>query len=177
MRGTEQNKTLKGLKIAIQMEIDGKEYYLKASHASNTKPGKKLLASLSIEEDSHRKQFEEIYNAIQKKGNWPATDYKFDEGNKLRTIFTTAIDKTVANIKSNDTEIGVIKIAMDMENQTYDYYQSQSKNATYDAERRFYDNIAAEERGHYLALLDYYEFLKYPADWFIKEEHTSLDGG
>ena len=34
-----------------------------------------------------------------------------------------------------------------------------------------------EERGHYLALVDYREYLIDPAGWFRKAEHHSLDGG
>ena len=39
---TEQDKTLAALQYAIQMEIDGKEYYLKASEAASNETGKKL---------------------------------------------------------------------------------------------------------------------------------------
>ena len=62
---TEQDKTLEALQIAIQMEIDGKEYYLKASQESSNELGKKLLQSLAAEEDIHRQKFEEIFNAIR----------------------------------------------------------------------------------------------------------------
>jgi rubrerythrin len=174
---TEQDKTLAGLKIAIQMEIDGKEYYLRTSKNSSNEPGKKLLMSLSVEEDSHRQKFENIYDTIQKKRGWPTTDFKPDRGKSLRTLFSTATKKKGAKVKSNDTELGVVQIAMDMENKTYDFYKRQSTSATHDAERRFYDMVAAEERGHNLVLLDYYEYLKDPAGWFVKGEHSSLDGG
>lgn len=177
MHETEQDKTLKGLKIAIQMEIDGKDYYLKASNNSKTEPGKKLLASLAVEEDSHRQKFEEIYDTMQKKGNWPTPDYKSSESKKNGTTFSIATNKTKIGLTDNDTELSAVQIAMDMENKTYDYYKNQANFSTYDAEKRFYDKIAAEERGHYLALLDYYEYLKDPASWFVKGEHTSLDGG
>ena len=66
---------------------------------------------------------------------------------------------------------------MDMENKTYDFYKNQSQNATYEAERDFYKALAAEERGHYLVLRDYHEYLINPAGWFVEKEHPSLDGG
>jgi hypothetical protein len=37
--------------------------------------------------------------------------------------------------------------------------------------------LAAQEGEHHLILLDYYEFLKDPAAWFVQKEHPSLDGG
>jgi len=62
---TEQDKTLNGVKTAIQMEIDGKEFYLKASQASNNELGKKLLKQLAAEEDIHRQVFSKIYDTIK----------------------------------------------------------------------------------------------------------------
>ncbi len=174
---TEHDKTLEALQIAIQMEIDGKEYYLKASQQSSNELGKKLLESLAREEDTHRRKFEEIYNAIQGKKAWPMTDFQPDGGKGLRTIFAKATEEMGSNIKAPATELDAVQTAMDMENKAYDFYRSQGKNANYDAERDFYETISAEEREHHLILLDYYEYLKDPAGWFVKKEHPSLNGG
>jgi len=174
---TDQDKTLEALQIAIQMEIDGKEYYLKVSQESSSELGKKLLASLAAEEDVHRRKFEEIYNAIRNKKAWPVTDFQPDGGKGLRTIFARATEEMGANIKAPTTELDAVQTAIDMENKTYDFYKSQGENATYDAERDFYETLATEEREHHLILLDYYEYLKDPAGWFVKKEHPSLDGG
>jgi len=174
---TEQDKTLEALQIAIQMEIDGKEYYLKASQESSNELGKNLLHSLAAEEDIHRQKFEQIYNAIRNKKAWPVTDFQPDGGKRLRTIFARATGEIGSNIEAPATELDAIQIAMDMENKTYDFYKSQGKNANYDAERDFYQTLAAEEREHHLVLLDYYEYLKDPAGWFVSKEHPSLDGG
>jgi len=174
---TEQNKTLEALQIAIQMEIDGKEYYLKASQKSSNELGKKLLESLAVEEDTHRQKFEEIYSVIRNKSAWPTTDFQPDGGKGLRTIFARATEEIGSNVKALATELDAIQTAMTMENKTHDFYKSQGGNAAYDTEKDFYETLAAEERKHHLILLDYYEYLKDPAGWFVKTEHPSLDGG
>jgi len=174
---TEQDKVLTALKMAIQMEIDGKEYYLKAGQASNNQLGRELFQSLAAEEDVHRQKFEEIYDAIRRQKAWPGTDFQPDGGKKLRTIFARAIGKVGLEVKPLATEIDAIQVAMDMENKSYELYKSQSQDATYEAEGELYRNLAAEERGHYLVLLDYREYLTDPAGWFVHTEHPSLDGG
>ena len=173
----EQDRTLQALQVAIKMEIDGKEFYLKASRESSSELGRKLLESLAAEEDVHRQNFEKIYNSIRIKQGWPGTDFQPDGGKRLRTIFAEAMEKTGAGIDVPTTELNAVKTAMDMENKTGDYYQAQSKAATYDTERDFYQALVAEEREHYLILLDYYEYLSDPAGWFVRQEHPSLDGG
>ena len=174
---TEQDRTLDALQTAIQMEIDGKEYYLKVSQESSNELGKELLQSLAAEEDIHRQKFEEIYNAIRNKKDWPATDFQPDGGKGLRTIFTRTAEEIGSNIKAPTTELDAIRIAMDMENKSGDFYKNQAESTTFDAARDFYETVAAEEREHHLVLLDYYEYLKDPAGWFVRTEHPSLDGG
>ncbi len=174
---TEQDKTLKGLQIAIQMEIDGKEYYQKVGRESDNKLGRELFQSLAIEEDMHRQRFEEIYDAIRRKKAWPQTGFQPDRGKGLRTVFARAIGEMGSNIKAPATELDAIQTAMKMENKTHDFYKSQGKNAAYDGEIGFYEALAAQEREHHLVLLDYYEYLSDPAGWFVNKEHPSLDGG
>jgi len=173
----EQDRMAQALQVAIKMEIDGKEFYLKASRESSNELGKKLLESLAAEEDVHRQNFEKIYNSIRIKQGWPSTEFQPDGGKRLRTIFAEAIEKTGAGIDVPATELDAVKTAMEMENKTGDYYKAQSQAATYDAERDFYQALVAEEREHYLVLLDYYEYLTDPAGWFVRQEHPSLDGG
>ena len=173
----EQDTTIGALQTALRMEIDGKEFYLKASQASKNKLGKELLKKLAAEEDIHRGLFQNIYNTIKSKQGWPDVKYKPDGGQQLRTIFTKALEDMDKDTKSIPAELDAIKTAMDMENKTYDFYKSRSKQAGYDAEKQLYEDIAVQESEHHRVLLDYYEFLTNPAGWFIQKEHTSVDGG
>ena len=57
----EQGKSLEALNIAMKMEIDGKQYYLKASQSSKNPLGVKLFQVLAKEEADHLKRFENIF--------------------------------------------------------------------------------------------------------------------
>ena len=173
---TEQDDTLAALQTALQMEIDGKEYYLKLSRESNNELGKKLLQSLAAEEDIHHRKFEEIYNAIQSKKVWPVTDFQPDGGKRLRTVFARVTEAMDSDIKTAASEVDHVQIAIDMENKTYDFYQGEGRNAIHDDERDFYRALAGEEREHCLILTDYREYLKDPMGWFVAKEHR-LDAG
>ncbi len=170
----EQDKILKILQLAIRMEQDGKKFYLRASQDSRHQLGKKLLETLAGEEDIHRQQFEKIFEAIRQKKAWPKTDFYPDKGAVIKTIFAQATRETHP---SSVTEQDAIKVAIDMENQSYDLYKTQAATAASDTEKTFFEALAAEERGHQIALTDYLEYLEDPADWFRVKEHHSLDGG
>ncbi|HUV45206.1 MAG TPA: ferritin family protein [Dehalococcoidales bacterium] len=172
----EQDQTLNALQTAIQMEIDGKEYYLEASRKSSNKLGRELLQTLAAEEDLHRQKFQSIFDTIRNKKEWPTVDFQPEGGTLLRTILARA-EGTDSSIKASATELDAVQTAIDMESKTYDFYKSQGSDARYGAERDFYEALAAEEREHQLVLLDYHEYLRDPAAWFVNKERPSLDGG
>jgi rubrerythrin len=173
----EHNKTAQALQVAIKMELDGKEFYLRASRQSSNEAGKKLMASLAAEEDIHRQKFVEIFKSIEAKKGWPAIDYKSDGGRALQTLFARATKELGTKVKVGSTELDTVKIAMDMEKKTYDYYQAQLTSATHATEKSFYEELSAQERKHHMVLQDYYEYIKDPAQYFTIKEHHSLDGG
>lgn len=174
---SEQDATLGALQTALQMEIDGKEFYLKASRASKNKLGRDLLNKLAGEEDLHRQVFQDIYNTMKNKKGWPDVKYRGDGGQRLRTIFAKALENTEKHPKPIAEELDAIKTGMDMENKTLDFYNRRSKQASYAAEKQLYEAIAIQESEHHRVLMDYYDFLQDPAQWFVKKEHTSVDGG
>jgi len=173
----EQAKTLEGLQLAIQMETDGKIYYQKACKESDNKVGKELFEWLAGEEDKHRKRFEQIYSSMKDKKAWPKFDINPAEEEKLADIFSQAMEENGDQVMISSTEQDAISHAMDMETKTQEFYKGQSEKAAYEIERKFYQILAAEERSHYLALVDYREYILDPSGWLTKMEHPTLDGG
>jgi len=173
----EQRKTLEAIKYAIQMEIDGKKYYLEAGRQSDNKVGKELFHWLAGEEDKHRRIFSSIFNAIRKRKAWPVAGIQPRKGAILDTVFSKELKLAAPAAKATDGEVESIAKAMEMENKTREFYENQNRKATFDTEKQLYSALAAEEEGHYLALVDYREYLIDPAGYFRKAEHHSLDGG
>ena len=173
----EQDKTIEALQFAIQMEIDGKEYYMKAGAESKNKVGKDLFEWLAGEEDKHRQRFEQIYDELKVLKKWPGMPVKPGEDKSIKTLFSDALQRTGHTFQAEPSELELIEKAIDMEDKTYIFYKSTGDSASYEAEKNFYEALAAEERGHYLLLTDYREYIIDPAGWFVKSEHHSLDGG
>ena len=172
----EQARTIEVLQLAVRMEVDGKEFYQKASQKSSNKLAKGLFQQLANEEDVHRKKFVEIYEALKRGKNWPDVKPPSEKGKKLKSLFSEATKTLGSKVKVGESELEAIKTAMDMERKSYDLYHSRSEESTLPVEKRFYKTLAGEERGHHLALLDSFEYLSDPAAWFTKKEHWSLDG-
>ncbi len=170
---TEQTRTLEALQTAIRMELDGKQFYLKASRASSSESGKKLFQKLAEEEDVHRQKFEEIFKALAAGQSWPAVEAAISSLPELESVFARAS----GSIQPAAGDLEAAQTAMDMENKTQDFYNERAAQAIFPAEKKYYEILAGQERIHHSVLLDYYEYLKNPVDWFTMKERHSLDGG
>lgn len=175
MEQKEAKKMVDILHIAIQMEVEGKEFYQQASRKGSNKLAKELFQRLANEESEHQKKFEEIYEALKRGQDWPDVGLPSEKAKKIKSIFAQATKELGNRFIVAESELEAIKTAMDMEIKTYDFYRSRSEQSTLPREKRFYEALAAEERGHHLALLDSYDYLTDPAGWFIMKEHR-LDG-
>jgi rubrerythrin len=174
---TEQLTTIEGLKLAMQIEIDGKKYYEESAEKSVSALGKQLFEWLAGEEDKHRNRFEQIYDSISNRRNWPRILIEPDGENRARNMFLEAARSAPSGTKDSSIEQDIIVKALEMEDKTYNLYNDRSKSAKSIAEKNFYNALAAEERGHFMALTDYREYLIDPTGYFTRTERHSLDGG
>jgi len=165
------------LKTALQMEIDGKEFYQKSGAQSSNLLVRKLFQHLAEQEDIHYGVIKEIYQRVTTKQAWPGKETPFARDKSLRSVFSQAIEGLGKNSKATPSEIETVKIAMQMEDQSYSFYRSRSEEADSPVEKAFYQALTAEERNHYLTLVDSHDYLSDPAGWFTKTEHWGLDGG
>jgi rubrerythrin len=173
----EQEAALSGLQTAIKMEIDGKEFYLKAGKASKNEGDAKLFKTLAAEEDVHQQVFTRIYNQLKTKKQWPDIKIPAHDAKKLQNVFRIAIQNLGKNHAALETELAAAKTGMEMENKTLDFYKSRSAKAAFDAEKQLYDAFAGQESEHFRLLQDYYEFLTSPVDYYNRTQHSSVDGG
>ena len=172
----ELGKITELLQVALQMEIEGKRFYQRASEESSNRLVKELFWQLAREEDIHGKKFQEIYEALVKEQHWPVVDLPTDKGKTLKHLLGKAIKTWGTKVEAVESEVEAIKIALDMESKSYNFYLSRSEESVSTLERRFYELLAGEEQGHRLVLSDSYEYLTNPTGWFAKKEHWSLDG-
>jgi rubrerythrin len=124
-----------------------------------------------------RKIYTARYLNISAHKGWPESKISRERSRVLKTVFAEAIKAMGKDTRVVSTELTAIETAMDMENKTYDFYKRRSSLAAYSGEKEFYEEIAAQEKEHHRLLLDYFEFLKNPAAWFVEKEHSSVDGG
>jgi len=170
-----QKAIVEALKYALRMELDGEKFYKLAAQESTNRVGKELFAWLAGQEAIHYKRFEEIYAAVTSEKGWPSSAVQPPKPVKPGTIFSRLI-KESAKPTGAKAEIVSADKAIDLELKSRDYYRERADKASSNVEKSFFKSLSAEEQGHYLALVDYKEYISDPTGWFTRTEHHLLDG-
>ena len=169
-------RSTEALKTALQMEIEGKDFYQKSGDSSTNPLAKKLFLHLAEQEDVHYQKISEIFEAVTSRREWPEKETVLRHDTSLRSVFKEAIESMGKNASASSSELAAMKTAMVMEDRSYSFYRSRGEEAASHAEKAFYQALTAEERVHYLTLVDSYDYLSDPQGWFTKSEHWGLDG-
>lgn len=170
-------KATKALETALQMEAEGKKFYLDAAARGGTPVLTRFFTRLAADEDQHAQKAQEIYDAIKANRGWPASETAFKHATTLKSVLDEAfVDMDARPVKPAETELDAFKMAMALEDKSYTFYKTRLEEAESPHEKSFYKALTGEERMHYLALLDSFEYLSNPQGWFTRKEHWGLDG-
>jgi len=157
---------------AIEMEIEGKEFYLKAAERVESVLAKRVFEELAQAEDLHIKKINEIYSHLkeEKPLKWVTS---ISEPAKLQKIFQESLVETATASKD---ELEALRFALDMEEKSIKYYEKLAHETENNREKRFYLTLSREERDHYLTILDSIEYLTDPVGWLQLHEKPGLEG-
>ena len=170
-----QEYLLKALKDAIQMEVDGRQFYLEAAKKVKNEGVRQILEYLAESEVYHIKKFNEIYQSLEKDPNWTEklAEFKPPHGEPYACVM--AMTQTEQETGGKD-DLDALKTGLKMEQCSIDYYTKLAKETPIPLARRFFMSLAHEERGHYLMLMDMHNYLTDPADWFYVTQMSMVDG-
>jgi len=168
---------LKALEIAMKLEEDGKNFYMDASEKATNAFAKDMFKSLAEDEDVHLEKVKEIYEKLKEEREWPKVVTSIGDVVKTKAVFPTDVKDLTMTEEDISESVRVLEIGIEMEEKSIKFYNELAEKATDPFEARFYLALVHEERGHYLSLWDYREYLEDPAGWFGMKEGFRLDAG
>lgn len=172
----EHQELLEALIEAEKMEVEGKTFYLKMSLNSVNERGRQLFKILAEEEDIHRQDFRKIYQAVLIGKETPELEFPTEKENRLHSLFPQTVEEVEKEIKAPPAELEAIDTAISMEKNGIEYYLSQASKADFPKVRRFYMELANEEKRHEATLKDYRKYTVDPAGWLVSKTTPSLGG-
>lgn len=137
------------LRDAVQMEIEGKDFYERASKSVKLQRSRDMFASLIKQEERHINILGEEMDRLEKGKEWaPLADLKKSVPTYPRiSVFQ---DKTFKHLKlrADSGELEVLKIGIDVEQKSIDYYRNAGRGADDPRAREVFNWLVGEEAGH-----------------------------
>ena len=171
----EKIKLIEPVEIALNMEKDGRKFYLESAEKVTNEIIKNLLRSLAKDEEDHYNIFKKIYDSFKQNDSWPQ-EAKITANSDSRTIFEEYAVKNKEGVKKAGDEMDIVKMALEIEKKSYVFYKKLSDEIEDNNIKMFFEKLSDIENEHYKLLDDTYQYLNNPSDWFVGQEQPIFEG-
>ncbi|MBU0672512.1 MAG: ferritin family protein [Candidatus Margulisbacteria bacterium] len=175
------NNLIADTKLAIELEKNGYDFYSGSAAKTSNPLAQATLLSLADREAEHLAKITEFYKNLtgesKLKSDWlkgVAIPPKKEE--LLRPILLKLKNDLNMKFKTPSDINKAYVVAEGLERDSYNLYDTISKENSDETTKKFYAALAQEEREHYDILEDTLQYLNNPGDWFKKEERWIVEG-
>jgi rubrerythrin len=138
---------VRGLTIAMELEIKSRTYYQTKSNEIENQTGKALLLFLANEELSHMKIVERAINNLKANNKW--IDIKMIKPSELAKPRLFEGKQTEPRIKASSSDNDILLAAMTAERKSEEYYNKMSERIKDSKGKTFFKTLAEFEKVHY----------------------------
>ncbi|MHB1004115.1 MAG: ferritin-like domain-containing protein [Chloroflexota bacterium] len=162
---------------AMQLEVEGRRFYLAAATRTRDQSGKKMFASLAADETEHLEKLKKERDQIAGAGKWlSAAEAVTRQPARWHTPIFNQASAAETGLSANPDDVEALRLAMNAEKESYDLYaESRDKIADPDGKALF-DFLAVEEKSHFELLQSAMEYLTNTATFFLVQEGAINEG-
>ncbi|HJO47881.1 MAG TPA: ferritin family protein [Candidatus Scalindua sp.] len=155
-------------KYAMQMEVDGRHFYLDMMKKTNNKGLKNILTMLADSEAKH-------YNVILDMQRNDKTEFSADTEvlTKVKNIFVKIKEEKDFDVDISQAEF--YKKALEIETDAQKFYLERADEEKDPHRKEIFLKLAEEEKNHCILLENIIGFVSQPADWLENPEWYHLD--
>jgi len=155
-------------KYAMQMEVDGRDFYLDMMKKTNNKGLKNILTMMADSESKH-------YNVILDMQKNDKTEFSADTEvlTNVKNIFMKMKEEKDIDVDVSQAEF--YKKALKTEADARKFYLERADEEEDSHRKEIFLNLAEEERKHCVLLENMIGFVSQPADWLENPEWYHLD--
>ena len=149
---------LEGLRIGMEMEVEGRDYYQRASEKVDNPEHKALFQLLKQEEIAHHETFSKMYAKVRENKEAESDTYLFDvESSRYLTVLVEdhifpknqRAQKAVSELKTTED---ILRSAIEAEKNSILFYDELAAQSKFEDARKIFLALKAEEQTHVVKL-------------------------
>jgi len=165
---------LKALELALQMEEDGRQYYLEAGARCQNRVARATFTWLADLEFQHMKAIRHFNAELTRSGTWGTVSPDLPEAAEWvlqsQNLFRDALAEVDEHVPAEATDSDALDHGMELELRTRDYYQKCLEGAADPMAHRFFEGLRDAEYKHYELLENTKLYLDNPDVFFEQNE-------
>ncbi|WP_297418024.1 ferritin family protein [Thermococcus sp.] len=152
---------IEAIALALEVEKTELKFYIRLARKARDERARKMFLFLAKEEAEHWDLFEgKFLEEVAEKCELPAVDRKM-----LEKLVVEADEK-------NLSEIDAVRIGMEQEKLTWEFYEEAAKEAEHDSVRRLFEELARIEKSHYELLKAQYDSIMKTGIWMDYQDFS-----
>ena len=161
-----KNKLLEPLQIALNLEREGKQLFLKAASETKSKLAQQTFEFLAKEEDKHIANIEHFYNSLDDSDGQDIPDIEDSNADEKLEAFNNKLEQIKDEFQPTFTDVEAYKLALKFENGAEEFYQEKLDEANDPGIKKFYKWLIVEETMHSRLINSCLKFVEDPVEWF-----------
>ncbi|MDI9508993.1 MAG: ferritin family protein [Clostridiales bacterium] len=154
---------MNALELAIEMEREGRQYYLDQAEINKDNELSKVFLLLADSEKEHE-------DLLRKRLNKEEYAFKEDQSFiSIKSVFNGLKEYEASDIRKA-SQLDVYRLALDIEEKSIDHYQKMLEDATEDKDKELFKFLIKEEKQHMNLFDKLVEMLTRPDEWVESPE-------
>lgn len=176
----ERTEALKALETAIQLEVEGHEFYAKAAGKVTWPEGRAMLLDLAKDEMEHIRILKAEHASLVAGQDWLEAGSiapQLASGEKKSLPVFAKKDEVIAGMVDDRADaLDVLDVAIKNEYKSHSYYSELEKREENPQARAIFAWLVKEEKAHQEALTEYAKYIGVHQEWLLEHEKPLLEG-
>lgn len=155
---SELDTTLAALRMAIQTEIDGHNFYQRCSEATQDENARRMFERLAQDEIMHLEMLRNTLAMLQESGEWG--EYRGMALDEAAGVPIFSRERVRQNVTAYTSDLSALRVAYLIEKDAAEFYTRAAAEVENQYGRRMFSDLAKMERAHLGLLEREYGFLR-----------------
>ncbi|AFL96032.1 rubrerythrin-like protein 4 [Thermococcus cleftensis] len=152
---------LEALALALEVEKAELKFYLNLARKAGDEKAKRMFLFLAREEAGHWELFEEKFVE------------KLIEKCELPAVNRELLKELLVEVENeNLSEVDAVRIGMEQEKRTWEFYEKAAKESEHEPVRRVFEELARVEKSHYELLRAQYDSVMKTGIWMDYQDFS-----